>query len=75
MTDRYYIGQSKRTETQILHCNLRWTLTNGQFSADQQLYSDQTNDQKEKRKSPRFAFLKISSNRTLHTFAHPFTQD
>ena len=61
MTDRVSIGNSTRTSTKVLRSKLRWTLTAEQFNAVQQLYSDRTTDQKEERKSPRFAFLKIST--------------
>lgn len=60
MIDYYSIGQFNRTDTQVLRSKQRWTLTTGQFSADQQIYSDVTTDQKKKR-SPRFTFLKISA--------------
>lgn len=59
MTNQYSIEKSNRTDTQALRSDLRWTLTTGQFSTDQQVYSDRTTDQKEKIKSPRFAFLKF----------------
>jgi hypothetical protein len=62
MADQFFIGHSNQTSTQVLRNNLRWTLTAGQFSTDQQIYCNQTTDRKEKRKSPRFAFLKISAS-------------
>lgn len=52
MTDSYSIEHSTRTEMQVLHSNLRWTLTTGQFSANQQHHSNWTADQKEKKKKP-----------------------
>ena len=55
MTDRYGIGQSNLKDTQFLGNNKWWTLTT---------------DQKEKIKSPRFAFLKISAS-AFGTFAIP----
>jgi hypothetical protein len=61
MTDMVSIGQFTVDEQATSQNQPRWTLTMGQFSVNQQLYSTSTSDRKEKRKSPRFAFLKISS--------------
>ncbi len=48
---------------------IKGRVTKGQFSPDEQLYSGRMTDQKEERKSPRFAFFKISfCLPTLHTF-------
>jgi hypothetical protein len=61
MTNPFSIGHSTRTSTKVLCNKLWWTLTAGQFSIDQQQYGNRTTDRKEKIKTPRFAFLKISA--------------
>ena len=64
MTDTFSIGQFTVDEQVPAQNQLRWTWTLGQFRADRHLYSNGTRrtDQEEKRKSPRFAFLKISAS-------------
>jgi hypothetical protein len=62
MTDTVSIVQFTVDEQATAQNQPRWTLTTGQLSADQQLYSTLTVYQKEKRQSPHFAFLKISAS-------------
>jgi len=62
MTDQFFIGQLITDNHPSVAIILRWTLTTGQFSSDQQLYNNLTTEWKEKIKSPRFAFLKISAS-------------
>lgn len=64
MTDRFSIGYSNQTETQVLCSNQRWTLTTGR-DTDRLHYGTQTTDQDKKIKSPRFAFLKIFASAHL----------
>lgn len=56
----FSIGHSNRTTTKVLHSKLWCTVNTGKLSANQRLYVTLTGDQKEKRKSPRFAILTIS---------------
>ena len=68
MTDMFSIGQLLADNYPSTVINLRWTLTTGQFSTDQQLYCNRTTERKEKITSPRFAFLIISANAHLAHF-------
>jgi len=63
MTDTVSMGQFTVDEQVPAQNQPRWTWTMGQFRADRPLYRTETmrTNNEEKRKSPRFAFLKISA--------------
>lgn len=67
MTDMFTIGQFTVDENDTASNQPWWTLTTGQLCATSQHYctGTVTTDQKEKRNSPRFAFLKISARNHL----------